>query len=127
MVDPMETVEPPVTPTPDEPPRRLTLKERYDRYMARFKQFLARYGMLAIVVHIVACIFFFLCFMLLIRAGFEVKSAEGSVGAFAGAYILYKATQIPRVAITFVITPFIDRLIRRLRNKGPGPSDPPAP
>ncbi|WP_245919903.1 FAM210 family protein [Melittangium boletus] len=124
----METVEPPVTPTPDEtskPP--LTLKERYDRYMARFKEFLARYGMLAIVVHIVSCALFFLCFMALIRAGFKVKSAEGSVGAFAGAYLIYKATQIPRVALTFVITPFIDRIIRRLRHKGPRPSDPPAP
>jgi len=124
----METVEPPVTPTPqDTSPRRLTLKERYERYMARFKEFIARYGMLAIVVHFVSAAVFFLGFMVLVRSGFKVKSAEGSVGAFAGAYLIYKATQIPRIALTFVITPFIDRLIRRLRHQAPRPTDPPAP
>jgi hypothetical protein len=119
----METVEPPVTPTPNEPSNRsLTLRERYERYMARFKEFIARYGRLAIVVHVVSCAVFFLCFMALIRAGFKIQSAEGSVGAFAGAYVIYKATQIPRAALTFVITPFIDRLIRRLRHQAPPPT-----
>jgi dolichol kinase len=127
MLGGMEIAEPPVTPTPDEPTRRLTLKQRYDRYMARFKEFLARYGMLAIAVHAVSCLIFYLSFVLLIRAGFQWKSTEGTVGAFAGAYVIYKATQVPRVALTFLITPFIDRLIRRLRNKGQGPSNPPTP
>ena len=121
----METVEPPVSPMPDEKPApRLTLKDRYDRYMARFKVFLERYGALALVVHLVGCVLFFLGAMLLIRAGFRPQSTEGSVGVFAGAYFLYKATQIPRVALTFVITPVIDRILRRLRHQPP-PSDAP--
>ncbi|SEU36179.1 hypothetical protein SAMN05443639_121132 [Stigmatella erecta] len=123
----MEIAGPPVTPTPDENTRRLTLKQRYDRYMARFKEFLSRYGMLAIAVHAVSCLIFYLSFVLLIRAGFQLQSTEGTVGAFAGAYVIYKATQVPRVALTFLITPFIDRLIRRLRNKGQGPSNPSTP
>jgi dolichol kinase len=123
----MEMTGPPVTPTPDETTRRPTLRQRYDRYMARFKEFLKRYGMLAIAVHVVSCVIFYLSFVLLIRAGFQIQTTEGSVGAFAGAYIIYKATQVPRVALTFLITPLIDRIIRRVRNKKQDPSGPPAP
>ena len=121
----METVEPPVTPTPDETSKSpLTLKARYERYMARFKEFIAHYGALALIVHFGSGALFILCVAVLIISRLEDRSFERMAGALAAAYFTYKAAQIPRLAFTFLVTPIIDRIIRRLRHKPPDSSTP---
>ncbi len=116
----MGTVEPPVTPNPpNETPATTAGVKPKPPLMERLQDFITRYGMLAIVVH---WTIFGLClvgFMLLIRAGFNVTGAAGTAGTFAGAYAACQVIKIPRFAVTFALTPLIDRLIRRLRNKGP--------
>ncbi len=113
----METVEPPVTPN----------KPKSQPLMARLKEFVVRYGFLALAVHYTL---FALClgvFMLLIHSGFEPEGASGAAGTFMGAYLACQAIKIPRFAVTFALTPLLDKLIRRLRHKGPAPAKPPEP
>jgi hypothetical protein len=123
----MQTVEPPVTPTPDpnETPTAQAVVKSKPSLMERLQAFITRYGMLALVVHYAI---FGLClgiFALLIRSGFQWEGATGAAGTFAGAYAACQLIKIPRFAATFALTPLLDRLIRRLRNKGPASSDDP--
>lgn len=115
----METVQPPVTPNPNETPTAVA--KASPTLMERLQAFVARYGVLAFVVHYAI---FGLClvgFMALIRAGFQVNGAVGAASTFGGAYLACQAIKIPRFAATFALTPLIDKLIRRLRKKGPNP------
>lgn len=117
----METVQPPVTPNPNETPAAPALAPAKPKLMERLQAFIVRYGMLALVVHYVI---FGLClagFMLLIRAGFQVEGAVGAASTFGGAYLACQVIKIPRFAATFALTPLIDKLIRRLRSKEPNP------
>ncbi len=123
----METVEPPVTSNPNETPTAQAVTKARPTLMERLQAFVARYGMLAFVVHYAI---FGLClvgFMLLIRAGFQVNGAVGTASTFGGAYLACQAIKIPRFAATFALTPLIDKLIRRLRKKGANPADPSGP
>ena len=122
----METVQPPVTPNPNETPAAPAVAPAKPKLMERLQAFIVRYGMLALVVHYAI---FGLClvgFMLLIRAGFQVEGAVGAASTFTGAYLACQVIKIPRFAATFALTPLIDKLIRRLRNKGQNPADPSA-
>lgn len=117
----METVQPPVTPNPNETPTAVAPPK--PKLMERLQAFMMRYGPLALVVHYTI---FGLClvgFMLLIRAGFQLEGAVGNVSTFTGAYLACQVIKIPRFAATFALTPLLDKLIRRLRNK---PAEPPA-
>lgn len=122
MVGMMENVQPPVTPNPNETPTAPAVAQARPKLMERLQAFIVRYGMLALAVHYAI---FGLClvgFMLLIRAGFQVEGAVGAASTFGGAYLACQVIKIPRFAATFALTPLIDKLIRRLRNKGPNPS-----
>lgn len=122
----METVQPPVTPNPNETPNAPAGAPAKPTLMERLQAFIVRYGMLAVVVHYAI---FGLClvgFMVLINAGFKVEGAVGAASTFTGAYLACQVIKIPRFAITFALTPVLDRVIRRLRSKGPNPADPPA-
>jgi hypothetical protein len=125
MVGMMETVEPPVMPNPNETPTTPAVATPKPSLMERLQAFVTRYGMLAIVVHYVI---FGLClgvFALLIRSGFQWEGISGATGTFVGAYAACQVIKIPRFAATFALTPLIDRLIQRLRKKGPASSDDP--
>ncbi|WNG13788.1 hypothetical protein F0U63_03225 [Cystobacter fuscus] len=124
MVGAMATVEPPVTPNPDLTPTPPASLKPKPKLMERLQEFITRYGMLAIAVHWGLFTLFLLGFMLLIRAGFKVESAAGAAGTFAGAYLACQAIKIPRFALTFAVTPLIDRLIQRIRQKKQPPPVP---
>ncbi len=116
-----------MTSNPNETPTAQAVTKARPTLMERLQAFVARYGMLAFVVHYAI---FGLClvgFMLLIRAGFQVNGAVGTASTFGGAYLACQAIKIPRFAATFALTPLIDKLIRRLRKKGANPADPSGP
>ncbi|WP_257462117.1 hypothetical protein [Archangium lipolyticum] len=108
-----------MTPNPNETPTATAVAKPKPTLMERLQDFITRYGMLAIVVHYSIFILCLVVFALLIRAGFNVTGAAGAAGTFAGAYAACQVIKIPRFAATFALTPLIDRIIRRLRNKGP--------
>ncbi|WP_375769923.1 hypothetical protein NR798_03270 [Archangium gephyra] len=113
-----------MTPNPNETPTAVAPAK--PKLMERLQAFILRYGALALVVHYAI---FGLClagFMLLINAGFQVKGAVGAASTFGGAYLACQVIKIPRFALTFALTPVLDRLIQRLRNKGANPTEPPA-
>ncbi len=112
-------------PNPNETPSAQAVAAPKPSLMERLQAFITRYGMLALVVHYAI---FGLClgiFALLIRSGFQLEGAGGAAGTFAGAYAACQVIKIPRFAATFALTPVLDRLIRRLRKKGPASSDDP--
>ncbi|MFY0563122.1 hypothetical protein ACN28E_04710 [Archangium lansingense] len=115
-----------MTPNSNETPATPAVAPAKPKLMERLQAFIVRYGMLALVVHYAI---FGLClvgFMLLIRAGFQIEGAVGAASTFTGAYLACQVIKIPRFAATFALTPLLDKLIRRLRNKGQNPADPSA-
>lgn len=112
----METVEPPVTPNPNDTPTtpapsqavaaKPSLKER-------LKALFADCAVLAIIVYFSI---FFACigvFAALLHLGFDVKGAGGNAGVLAGAWAATKLTQPIRIMATLAITPPLERVLRR--------------
>jgi hypothetical protein len=121
MVWMMENVEPPVTPTQDTtrmPTAQATASPK-PSIKERFQTLLTEYGALALVVHYALFFLSMGVFAMLIRSGVRVEGAAGAASTWGGAYLASQVIKIPRLAATFVLTPPLARLIRRLRKKGP--------
>jgi hypothetical protein len=116
MVGTMETVEPPVTPNPNEtPPPQATSQAVAAKpsLKERFKTLLADCAVLAIIVYFSI---FFAClagFAVLLHLGFDVKGAGGNAGVLAGAWAATKLTQPIRIMATLALTPPLERALRR--------------
>jgi hypothetical protein len=112
MVGTMETVEPPVTPNPNETPTTQAVAAK-PSLKERFKTLMAECAVLAIIVYFsifFACLF---AFAVLLHLGFEVKGAGGNAGVLAGAWAAAKLTQPIRIMATLAITPALERVLRR--------------
>ncbi|WNG43295.1 hypothetical protein F0U60_03690 [Archangium minus] len=109
----MQTVEPPVTPNPNETPvsqavaAKPSLKER-------FKSLMADYGRLAIWVYFTIFFATWAGFALAIHLGFQVEGAGGTTGTIAGGYVAAKVTQPVRIFATLGLTPPLERVLRAL-------------
>lgn len=107
----METVEPPVTPNPNEnpPPQaegaKPPLKER-------LKTLMASYGRLAIWVYFTIFFGCWLAVSLALYLGFHVEGAGGNTGVVVGGYLVTKVTQPVRVLATLGLTPALERVLR---------------
>jgi len=84
------------------------------------KDLLAEYGAVAIVLYL--AIFFLVLggVWLALRAGWTSRSATGTAGTLAAAYIITKLTQPIRIGATVVLTPIVARLYERLTGRAPG-------
>lgn len=88
---------------------------------SRFKNLMELYGRLGIFIYVGLCLVTFGVSFLLLRAGLQ-DVLPASVLAwlptdgttFVGAYALYKALQIPRIAVALAITPVIARWLGRV-------------
>ncbi len=108
----METVEPPVTPNPNDTPTAQVEVKRKPSLKERFKTLMADYGRLAIWVYFTI---FFACwagFAVAIRLGFQVEGAGGTTGTLLGAYAATKVTQPVRILATLGLTPPLERVLR---------------
>lgn len=114
MVGTMETVEPPVTPNPNETPTPQATVAAKPSLKERFKALMADYGRLAIWVYFTI---FFACwagFALAIRLGFQIEGAGGATGSIMGGYVATKVTQPVRILATLGLTPALERGLRAL-------------
>ena len=90
------------------------------KFKNKLKNLMELYGRLGIGVYVVLCLVSFGAAFLLLRAGLEQMlptwlltylPADGTT--FIGAYALYKAMQVPRIAFAIAVTPIIARWLGR--------------
>jgi hypothetical protein len=111
MVGMMQTVEPPVTPNPNESPTPQAVAAK-PSLKERFKALMVDYGRLAIWVYFTI---FFGCwagFAVAIHLGFQVEGAGGATGTALGSYAAAKVTQPLRILATLALTPPLERVLR---------------
>ena len=85
----------------------------------RAKELFAEYGVTAVVVHYGLAIPFFVAVLTAINLGWRPESTAGTAGSWGIAYLVYKGTMIPRVAVTAGVTPVVVRNLGRLRRTFP--------
>lgn len=82
----------------------------------KLKNLMELYGRLGLAVYLVLCLVTFGAAFALLRAGLQEMlpawilaylPADGTT--FLGAYALYKAMQVPRIAFALVVTPILAR------------------
>jgi hypothetical protein len=112
MVGTMETVEPPVTPNPNETPNSPTAVAAKPPLKERWKTLMAEYGRLAIWVYFTIFFSLWAGFIVAIRLGFQVDGAGGTTGSVLGAYAAVKLTQPVRILATLGLTPPLERALR---------------
>ena len=83
--------------------------------IAKLKQILAQYGVLAFAIYMALFFGVLLGFYVAINAGLAPESVAGRAGAFTAAYLATKLTQPLRIAATVVLTPLVRRLWQRRR------------
>jgi hypothetical protein len=89
-----------------------------------FKDILAEYGAVALVVYLTIFAVVLFSFWAAISMGWKPASAVGSVGAFTAAYIATKVTQPLRIAATLALTPIVARIYERVTGKSGRVSSP---
>jgi hypothetical protein len=107
----------------------LTVTTVYAKWKERLSAVVQTYGAVALVTHYALGAVFFLSMVGAWKFGygdslarqFGLGTAAETSAAWGGAYILYKATMLPRMMVTAVLTPGIARLT------GHTPKQPPAP
>lgn len=82
-----------------------------------FKEILAEYGTVALVVYLAIFVAVLAGSWAAIQFGWRPSSASGNVGAFTAAYIATKLTQPLRIAATLALTPFAAKLYERITGK----------
>lgn len=81
----------------------------------RFNALLAEWGPLLVIVYFSIFGLVLVGFALAIQFGFDVRGASGAVGTWGAAYVATQLTKPLRIAATFLITPALGALLRRLR------------
>jgi hypothetical protein len=111
MVGRMQTVEPPVTPNPNETPPSQAVAAK-PSLKERFKALMADYGRLAIWVYFTIFFGCWAAFAVAIHLGFQVEGAGGTTGTVLGSYAATKVTQPLRILATLGLTPPLERVLR---------------
>lgn len=77
--------------------------------MERLTALVAKYGVLAFVIHYSVGALVFAGFAIALLMGFEVEGTAAQASIWLAAYAAYKLTMPPRIALTLVLTPLIAR------------------
>ena len=94
-----------------------SVQKKFSELLARFKNLIVEYGVIALVVHYVIFAVVIVGFWAAIRAGYETESAAGGAGTWAAAYIAAKVTQPLRIIATLALTPLIAKLYERVSGR----------
>jgi len=126
MVRAMETVEPPVTPETKETPPAPAVAPTKPSFTERMKGLVAEYGMVALGVYWGLFFLSIGLFTLLLRMGIQasdvvarlgmqMESTAGTASTLGVAYVATKLIQPVRIALTFVLTPMVGKLLHRFK------------
>ena len=85
---------------------------------SKMQNLLSKYGRIALYVYLTIFLLTLSAFWGLLTAGFDIRtwsffSELGNIGAIGMAYAATKITQPIRIALTFVLTPIVDKIINR--------------
>ena len=94
------------------------------RAPSRLQALLEEYGSTALITYFTIFALVLSGFAVAIQQGVEVKSAEGSAGVLAGAWVATKLTQPLRIAATLVLTPIVARLLKKTSPPAQKSADP---
>ena len=86
----------------------------------KISRLLAEYGVIALVLHYVIFGIVLVGSYFALRAGWSPTSTAGKAGTWGAAYIITKIVQIPRIALTVIMTPFVARVWERTTGMKPG-------
>ncbi len=122
----METVEPPVTPETKETPPAPAAAPARPSFTERMKGLVAEYGMVALGVYWGIFFLSIGTFTLLLRMGIQasdvvarlgmqMEGTAGTAGTLGVAYVATKLIQPVRIALTFVLTPVVGKLLHRFK------------
>lgn len=92
---------------------------------AKFKQLLAEYGPVAVLIYFTLFFAVLVGFYAAIYVGWAPEGVAGNAGAWTAAYLATKLTQPLRIGATIVLTPLAGRLWRRTGTRS-GPASPAA-
>lgn len=93
------------------------MREKLRQSLARFRDLILEYGIIALIVHYVIFAIVIVGFYFAIRSGWQPTSTAGSVGTWGAAYIAAKITQPLRIVATLAITPLVARAYERVTGK----------
>jgi hypothetical protein len=88
----------------------------------RFKELMAEYGAIALVLYLSIFAAVLVGFAAAIRTGVDVDSAAGETGLWASAWLATKAVQPIRIGATLVLTPVIGSIWFRVTGRTPNRS-----
>lgn len=84
-----------------------------EKWKIKLKALFDAYGMVAIGTLVVINIIVIAAAALAIDRGWKPETIAGTAGTWVGAYIIYKATTIPRWLLAVALTPLVARVIGR--------------
>jgi hypothetical protein len=93
------------------------VREKLRQSLARFRDLILEYGIIALIVHYVIFAIVIVGFWAAIRAGWQTESTAGSVGTWTAAYIAAKITQPLRIVATIALTPVAAKIYERVTGK----------
>lgn len=83
----------------------------------KFTNLLAEYGVVALVLHYVIFAIVLVGSYLAIRSGWSPAGVTAKAGSWGAAYLFTKIVQIPRMAATAAMTPFVARGWERMTGR----------
>jgi hypothetical protein len=83
----------------------------------RLKHLMVEYGSLAIWIYFAIFLLVLVGFAIAIKSGVKVESAAGTAGVWGAAWVSTKLTQPVRILATLALTPFVMRIVRRIKGR----------
>lgn len=93
------------------------------RLKPRLQALFRTYGWTAVGTYGAFWVVTVVAFVLLTTFGVEFEMIGGQAGVAAGAFVALKITQIPRTALTLVLTPLVARVVAKVRGTKATASD----
>jgi len=106
-------------PSPEATSKPAGGKPKRQSFRQRYEPLVAKYGYLAIGIHLTIGFAVWAVLAVAIAAGFSVNGSDGAVGwgAVGAAWVAMKLSSPVRIAITVVITPGVAWFLDRLRGR----------
>ncbi len=86
------------------------------------KDLAVKYGATGVTIYLLSTVLVYVVFWVALQFGWSPDSLAGNTGYWIAAYATAKATQIPRIAVTVFVTPFVSRAYDRVMRRQPSAS-----
>ncbi len=87
--------------------------EWWKKNKARLEQVYEEYGKIALFTYLSLWAMVLAAYFIAIAIGMDVEGVGETSSVLVGSWVAAKLTQIPRVMLTIVLTPFVARVVRK--------------